>query len=453
MPLKFTVSGLRGIWNDGITPDVVSEYTRAFLSYLKSKGSCKKISLGRDTRKTSPVISDIVSGIVRSCGVDVLDMEIVTTPMALFVTRIFQLDGGIIVTASHNPPEWNALKFVDKDGVFVSQEGIDFISKLEKHSFSDWMSVGSVEKISLDDVLKLFLDKLKSVIDISVIKNRRFRVAFDPVNGAGYLLGKKFLEMFGCEVVSINDDPGKFPQRETEPVPNALKQLSAVVLEKKCDVGFALDPDGDRLALVLDNGVAPGEEYTLPLAELSAIKYVNRTSEKNTIVINFSTSSLSEYIAREFGFEVVRSKVGEVNVVDKLREVGGFIGGEGNGGVIFPSVNLARDSFVGIALILYLMAKEKLKLSEIISGLPKLEMVKLKTSRVIEDKEIGEIVSDLEKMFSLVEESDEDGRWFRFSNGWLHVRLSNTEPVTRVIFEGDREFTEIVTKIVNKFCK
>lgn len=448
MELKFTISGLRGIWNYGLDPGVLCSYTRAFLSYLGRKGEVRKIVIGRDTRKTSPLIKDIVSGVVRSCGVNIVDLGVITTPMVLFITRQLNFDGGMIITASHNPPEWNAIKFVDKGGVFISQEGVEYISNLNKCDFVDWDKVGGEESISVDKVLDLFFEEVRKTIDISVIKERKFKVAFDPVNGAGYYIGKKFLERLGCKVVSINDDYTLFPQRDTEPIPNALSKLSEVVVSNKCDVGFALDPDGDRLALVLDNGVIPGEEYTLPIAEISAIKYVDRKDFSKKIVVNLSTSLLSEYVGEKFGFEVVRSKVGEANVVQKLSEVKGFIGGEGNGGVVFPIINPARDSFVGMVLVLYLIAKEGIKLSEIVSEFPRFEMIKLKTPKIVSFEEVSRIIDKICSNFILKEKSTIDGSWFRFDLGWIHIRPSNTEPITRIIFEGSQEFVDFVGNVL-----
>ncbi|MFN4245931.1 MAG: hypothetical protein ACK4F9_07305, partial [Brevinematia bacterium] len=440
MVLKFTVSGLRGIWNNGLDLELILKYTRSYLSYLISKGYGNRVAIASDTRKTSPLIKDFVSGIVRGCGFDVLDLGIITTPMVLFIVRKLGLDGGIIITASHNPPEWNALKFVDKGGIFVSQDAVQYISQQNLATFANWNRVGGIKNISCDESLMIFTETLEEIVDIDVIRRKKFRVGFDPVNGAGSVVGKMFLEYLGCEVVTVNYDVTKFPQRPTEPTEDALKDLSRVVVEERCDIGFALDPDGDRLALVLENGKVPGEEYTLPISIISSIKNFYKDDFSKSIVINLSTSSMSEYVARKFGFSVFRSKVGEANVVDMLKEIKGFIGGEGNGGVIFPLINTARDSFVGITLILYLLAKENLKISDVVSDFPDLKMVKRKFDRILSKNDIDNIVKNILKRFEVKERVSIDGEWYKFDSGWLHIRSSNTEPITRVIFEGSQEF-------------
>ncbi|MGC8964447.1 MAG: phosphoglucosamine mutase [Brevinematia bacterium] len=448
MPLKFTISGLRGVWKDGIDLEVILDYSKRFIYYLNTKSnSGKVIVLGRDTRKTSPIIHDFVSAVVRAYGFSVIDLGIITTPMVLFAVRELKAQGGIIVTASHNPPQWNALKFVDSGGVFVQQNVIDFMSSPKEVELTDWNEVGIEKNLNQEEVLDLFFDKVQRFIDVSIIKNRKFKVAFDPVNGAGTYIGKLFLEKLNCEVFTIHSEVDKFPERETEPTQSALERLSEVVLEKRCDVGFALDPDGDRLAIVFENGFVPSEEYTLPLSEISAIEYLGRYVNSKKIVINLSTSSLSEFVAQKYGFEVIRTKVGEANVVKELIESGGFIGGEGNGGVIFPLINSARDSFVGMLLILLLMAQTNKKVSELASSLPNLKMVKTKFMK-FEDSSIKNIVNAISNKFRLISENDIDGYWFKFSHGWIHIRNSNTEPITRVIFEGNDEFVNYVSDVL-----
>lgn len=449
MTLKFTVSGLRGVWGEGLDLEVINNYLSSFTHYLKSKDNFKNtVVVARDTRKTSPLISDFVSSILRSYGIRVINLGVLTTPLTLFTVREMEADGGVIITASHNPPEWNALKFVDRGGVFVSQEVVDIISSFEKPRVSEWHRVGEEEEVRYDSILRRFTDKLEKIIDVGLIRSRKFRVGFDPVNGAGSVVGREFLEYLGCKVFSINDDTSKFPQRETEPTQTALKDLSEVVFENGCDIGFALDPDGDRLAIVSNDGKVPGEEFTLPISILSALKYVRRDAYSNKVVINLSTSSLTEYVASKFGFEVVRSKVGEANVVSTLKDVSGFIGGEGNGGVIFPLINPARDSLVGMSLILLLLAKENTNVSDVISQLPLLEMVKTKTDSTLNGQKIDYISKKILEKYKLVEYNDIDGSWFRFDKGWIHIRPSNTEPVTRIIFEGDKEFVEYTKKVI-----
>ena len=448
MPLKFTVSGLRGVWGDGLDLEVIASYTEAFIAYLSNFSDLpRKVVIGRDTRKSSPIILDFVSSIFRAYGYDVFDLGVCTTPLTLFAVRELSAVGGVVVTASHNPPEWNALKFVDRGGRFINEDAVRAIQNiinLSKPKISEWFEVG--KRIDYTDILKLFIERVKKVIDIEEIRNKKFKVGFDPVNGAGARLGMKFLEYLGCEVVPINIDEDSFPGRPTEPVGSALMELSELVVDNGCDVGFALDPDGDRLAVVSEKGEILGEEYTLPLAEISAIEYLYSQKFSKTIVVNMSTSSLSDFVASKYGFRVIRSKVGEANVVDEMLKFNAFIGGEGNGGVIFPLINPARDSFVGMALILLLLAKSGKKVSEIFSLLPKLEMVKKKFEGNLEKEYIEKIIDDVSSEFGSYERNELDGVWFGFKSGWIHIRGSNTEPITRVIFEGTEEFVDFVSK-------
>lgn len=449
MTLKFTVSGLRGVWGKGLDLEIINDYLSSFIHYLKSKNdSSNTVVVARDTRKTSPLILDFVSSVLRSYGIRVINLGVLTTPLTLFAIREIKADGGVIITASHNPPEWNALKFVDRGGVFISQDVVNIISSFERPRVSEWDQVGEEKEVRPNSILRKFINKVEKVIDTELIRNKKFRVGFDPVNGAGSIVGREILEYLGCKVFSINDDISKFPQRGTEPSQSTLKDLSKIVVENGCDIGFALDPDGDRLAIVLNNGEIPGEEFTLPLSIVSALKYVSIGSYSKKIVINLSTSSLTEHIASKFGFEVIRSKVGEANVVSTLKEVNGFIGGEGNGGVIFPPINLARDSFVGMSLILLLLARENKNISEIISLFPPIEIVKIKTNSPIDKQKIEYISRKILEKHKLIETIDIDGIWFRFDKGWLHIRPSNTEPITRIIFEGDKEFVEYTKKVI-----
>jgi phosphomannomutase len=452
MPLKFTVSGLRGVWGDGIDIEVITSYTKSFINYLSNFSNLpKKIVIGRDTRKTSPLISDLVSSIFRAYGYEVFDLGVCTTPLTLFAVRKLDAVGGIVITASHNPPEWNALKFVDKGGKFINENTVNFIQNTvnsQKPSVSEWSQVG--KKKDYTNILDLFIEEINKAIDVDVIRKKKFRVGFDPVNGAAAKLGIKFLEYLGCEVVAINIDEDSFPGRPTEPVGDALMGLSKVVTDNNCDVGFATDPDGDRLAIVSEEGNILGEEYTLPLAEMSAIEYLYSEKFSKNIVINMSTSSLSDYIAGKYGFKVIRSKVGEANVVSEISKNNAFIGGEGNGGVIFPLLNTARDSFVGISLVLLLIAKNCKKLSEIVSELPNLKMLKKKVEGVLDKESIQKLIDHVSSTFGSYEKNEIDGAWFGFESGWIHIRESNTEPITRIIFEGTNKFVDFVSRELEK---
>ncbi len=459
MVIKLTVSGLRGIWNNGLDLNIISSYTKRYVKYLDTiKPTSKTVLLSRDTRKTSPLIYDYVSSILRAYGYSVLGCDVVTTPMSLFLVRKLRLAGGIIVTASHNTPEWNGLKFVDENGKFLSQEAVEFLFNTDENlEVKNWNEVGDISNLTEDEILNIFTLELEKTIEIHEIRKRSFKIGFDPVNGAGSSIGIKFLKFLGCKVYPIHYDTSKFPERNTEPNPEALKKLSELVKENHLDLGFALDPDGDRLVLVNDQGIPISEEFTLPLAEMSAIENCfEKLSHKytKTIVINLSSSLLSEHIAKKYGFEVVYSKVGEANVVKTIEEKKSFIGGEGNGGVIFPEVNSARDSFVGMTLILLLLAKANKRLSEIIYGIPSLTMKKEKFTQTLDNTFAQKLDGFLSrKGFSKLKEHNIDGVRLDFDKGWVHIRPSNTEQITRVIFEGNENFINCVRDFITQHSK
>ncbi len=435
MSFKASSSGIRGIWGKDITPETI---VRLVSAWLNTADCGSEIVVGRDTRKTSPVIKSIAVSTVNSLGVDVIDLGIVPTPTVVLAVKEKKLKAGLIITASHNPPEWNALKLIGRD-TFLDSETVKKI--VESREKPQWVSFLEIGRTTYDEnFINFHISKVINHINTDEVSKRKFRVVLDPVNGAGTIPAQKLLESLNCQVITIHSDPEKFPERGTEPTPENLKDLSRAVKETNADVGFALDPDADRLAVVDENGNPIGEEFTVALAVMNELE----KGLKGNIVVNLSTSALVDFVAKKYGAEVIRSAVGEANVVRKMNEVKGVIGGEGNGGVIYPVINPARDSLVGMALILELMSRKGKPVSEITKEFPKLKMVKLKFEVVQNWKS-----TVLENFNGRI--NTEDGIRIDFEDGWVHIRESNTEPVMRLIAESESE--NWLKEIIKKFQK
>jgi phosphomannomutase len=429
--LKVSVSGIRGIWADSLGLESLLLYTKAFGHFIREAGG-KTILLGRDARPTGDLITRYVSSVLNALGLSVIDAGIVPTPTILFGVRKLQLDGGIIITASHNPIEWNALKFVKKGGVFTGEKDVEQIQKnlsleLEEVSFD---RIGTYQLS--DEVSELHIEEILKLTDVSLIKKKQFKVVLDPVNSAGSLITQKLLKRLGCSVHLVHGEiNGRF-ERGTEPNRENLKHLEKIVLKAKAAIAFAQDPDADRLVAVDEKGEVLSEEMTLGLA-LEAVL----SQKKGDIVVNMSTSFLCDEIARKHGVKCHRTKVGEANVVEGIDQFGALIGGEGNGGVIYPAMNKARDSLAGIALILELLARREQNLSEVVKNFPKYFMVKEKFHF---NGDLGQLFIALKGKFPLASVNELDGLrldWEEDSSPvWVHIRASNTEPVVRVIGES-----------------
>ncbi|PJA27804.1 MAG: phosphoglucosamine mutase [candidate division Zixibacteria bacterium CG_4_9_14_3_um_filter_46_8] len=424
-----SVSGIRGIVGaaDGLTPEVALQYAAAFASFCRQGA----IVLGSDTRPSRRVlIPAVVSGIT-GCGRDVIDIGICPTPTVELAVKELKAVGGIVITASHNPPEWNALKMINSKGMFLSASEIARVENIfvqGKYSYARHKRLGNIYPrefvaIHIDKILKL------RAVKVSLLRKRGLKVALDCVNGAGAMLSPRLLKELGCRVFCVNCEPTGVFARGAEPIQKNLKALCTAVIRNKCDIGFAHDPDADRLAIVDEKGRAIGEEYTLAFA----LDYI-LSLKKGPIAVNLSTSSMSEAIATRYGVKVHRTKVGEINVSLKLRTIKGVIGGEGNGGVIYPPLLLGRDGAVGIALILSYLAQRKMTVSQAVESLPKLVMIKDKV--VITREELDLRKSGLYERFKQAKINIEDGVKFNHPRSWVHIRPSNTEPITRIIAEA-----------------
>lgn len=447
--LMISVSGIRGIVGDTLKPFEIIKFACAFAEFCGHG----KIMLGRDTRKHSFFISQLVSGTLLAMGCDVVDVGVCPTPTLQLAVEHSDALGGIMVTASHNPREWNGLKFISSEGTFLTPEQHrKFIEIAEdiNFRFSKWDLVGNyVEGFSFVDK---HIEKILGIdfIDLEKIRNRKFKVVVDCINGAGSEIIPKLLEEFGCEVVKLNCDGSGIFLHEPEPLPENLTELCEVVKQAKADLGIAVDPDADRLVLVTEKGEPFGEEYTIVQAVKIVLEKRAKVMDKS-VVVNLSTTKAVDEIAKIYNAKVYRSPVGEINVVSKMKEVGAMIGGEGSGGVIFPEVHYGRDSLVGIAFILQNLVDFGGTLSDFKRSLPKFEVYKTKIE--VKGLDLGEIYKVIPEIYQGAELNTEDGIRIDFDDKWIHIRKSNTEPVLRIIAEAvnkaeaERLVKNLLTKV------
>ena len=431
MTLKISISGIRGIAGTSLTDNIISDYTKAFASYVK-KGV---IVAGRDPRASGEKIKDIVISSLNGLGIDVVYLGICPTPTVQLMVKELKADGGIIITASHNPAEWNGLKFVRKDGIFLNKDEAERLIEIyEKRSFIASAKMGSI-KVQ-DKPLDPHIKKVLGCIDVQGIRKRKFKVVLDSCNGAGSLITVKLLKELGCEVIELYTDTKKPFPHNPEPVPANLKDLCEKVKNSGADIGFAQDADADRLAVVTDKGVAPGEEYTLALAA-DHILSKNKVSGPK-VVTNLSTSMMVDDIAKKYGANVIRTRIGEVNVAEEMVKQKALIGGEGNGGVMYPGVGYSRDSLIGIGLILDSLSISGKSISSTIDSLPKYFIVKEKIACSSKD-EVAALLDKVAASFADGMIDRTEGIKVILKNAWVHVRPSNTEPVIRIIAEAETQ--------------
>ncbi len=431
-PLIMSVSGVRGIVGRSLTPIVLADLASAFAAWMGNRG---KVVLGRDSRGSGAAISDLTARTLNLCGVDVMDIGIAPTPTVQLMVELSKAAGGIVVSASHNPIEWNAYKFIKKDGTFLSPDEVDTLFNIyreKKFQFAIHSQVGSYDE-DLSSYRK-HIDAVLKLVDRQRIATQKFRVLIDSVNGAGSRITPLLLRELGCDVVELHTEINGIFGRGSEPTPENIAGTAARVKEHGCAIGFCQDPDADRLALIDDLGRPLGEEKTLALAVQQKL-----SKGKEPVVINQSSSRMVEDIAALHQVPFFRSAVGEINVVDVMKKVKAFIGGEGNGGVIDPAVHLGRDSLVGIVLILELMASTGKKCSELSDSLPQYCISKEKfPSEAFAD--FHQAKSILKKMVPVWHARIDESDGIRFDmpeqKSWLHVRTSNTEPIIRLIAEA-----------------
>jgi phosphomannomutase len=424
--LIVSVSGIRGIVGDSLTPEPASRFAAALGTYLHGG----RVVVARDSRPSGEMLKHAVLAGLFSTGCDVEDIGIAPTPTVGIAVRQLGAAGAVQITASHNPSPWNGLKLFGPDGaVLPADQGKQVQAFYEHGGFvrATWDRVGSVRVPPdvLDDHARLVLDQVSA----AAIASLRFRVFLDANGGAGGPLGARLLQELGCEVIQHNCEPNGVFAHEPEPTPAHLVDVAPWVKQTESAVGFVLDPDADRLALIDETGQCVSEELTLALA----VKYRLR-QQRGPVVVNMSTSRVIQDLARQAGCEFARSAVGEANVVERMRATNAVIGGEGNGGVIDPRVGWVRDPFIGMALILSLMADEGKPLSRLVAELPQYAMLKAKYA-VARDR-LPEVLAALAAKWPEATTNQLDGLRLDGPDWWLHVRPSNTEPVVRVIAEA-----------------
>ena len=435
--LMVSVSGVRGLVGIDLTPEVVARWAAAFGTWAKNgrpDGPTTRrppVVLGRDARTSGPMFAAAATAGLVSVGCDVVDVGLVATPTVQLAVEHHRAAGGIILTASHNPIEWNALKFVGPDGIFLDGIAGTRVRELaagESLPRAGYKAIGGVEADA--DAIARHLAAVLALraVDLRKIRRRRFRVALDTVRGAGGAVMPELLERLGCRVTAINlETDGLFP-RPPEPVPENLRDLGALVRRSKADIGIAVDPDVDRLAIVDEQGRPIGEDYTLAFA----VRAVG-PSARRPVVCNLSTSLVVDDAAKASGASVIRAAVGEAYVARKMIELKAVIGGEGNGGVMYPALHVGRDAPVAGALVLALLARERATVSELVARAPRYTIVKAKVPR---GPRLAPVYDGLRRRFPDAVVDTQDGLRLAWPDRWLHVRPSGTEPIIRLIAEA-----------------
>jgi phosphomannomutase len=435
--LMVSVSGVRGRVGESLTPAVVTRFASAFGAYLtETTGGRPLVVVARDSRTSGPMYLRLVTGALQAVGCGVVDVGLVPTPTALLAVEQLGAAGGIIVTASHNPVEWNALKLASGSGMFLdADESRAMRAYLDDGArWVGWDGIGAVrtDDGAVDRHIAAVLEL--PFVDTDALRARRFRVALDGIRGAGVMLLPSLLEALGCEVVGINMEPdGRFP-RAPEPVAENLGELGELVRKTGADLGLATDPDGDRLALVDGNGRAVGEDFTLALAATLVLRH-----RPGPVVTNLSTSQVVADAARAAGVPFERAPVGEINVARRMQRAGAVVGGEGNGGVILPDVHLTRDAGVAAALVLQLLLETTEPLERLVSAHHVYRILKDKVPRP--DASLDAVYQKLEEEMGAPEVDRQDGLWLSWpeERRWLHFRPSGTEPILRMIAEAPEE--------------
>lgn len=453
MSLMVSISGIRGIVGESLTPDVVVRYAAAYAEYCKRQHAERPVViLGRDGRVTGKHLTHIIASTLISAGVDVRAIGICPTPTVALAVERHHAAGGISVTASHNPMQWNGLKFFAPTGLFLNGEENQIlwdIADREPVHWSSWDTLG--EHTADDSWIRTHIDAVRGLeyLDAAVVKQRRFRVVLDCVNAAGGRIVPTLLREMGCDVIEMNCDVSGVFAHTPEPIPENLTTVMDRVRAERADLGIVVDPDVDRLVLITEEGLPFGEEYTIA----SAVRFVleresrRRREHPPTVVINLSTTRAVEDIARHFGATTLRTPVGEINVARRMVETGAVIGGEGSGGVILPVVHTGRDAIVGIALVLQLLAESGGSLSALKRTMPQYAIAKgkIETGRRNPDGVLERLRANVGTDGTV---TTTDGLRIDFPDHWVHLRKSNTEPIVRIIAEAPT--MQMATSVVQR---
>lgn len=453
MSLISSISGIRGTiggkQGNGLTPDDIVRFTASYASWLIGKGKTKKVVIGRDGRISGEMVSGLVANTLLACGIDVVDIGMATTPTVEMAVPAEQAGGGIIITASHNPKNWNALKLLNAKGEFIEDEDGREIMRIAESSEYEYAAVEqlghySVNTAYLDFHIRKILDL--PLVNIEAIKKADFTIVVDAVNSVGGFAVPELLRQLGVfHIIELNCEPnGKFVHNP-EPLPEHLSMLSNEVKHRKAHLGIAIDPDVDRLSIVKSNGDFFGEEYTL----VAVADYVLQHQKGNT-VSNLSSSRALKDITLRHGCEYFASAVGEVNVVKKMKEVNAVIGGEGNGGVIYPELHFGRDALVGIALFLSHLASSGKSIDQLRAEYPNYYLTKNKIE-LSEGVDLTRILQKIKDHYKQYPVNDIDGIKIEIGDDWIHLRRSNTEPIIRIYAESKNLTTaeNMVKKLIS----
>ena len=459
MALLKSISGIRGTiggrTGENLTPIDIVECAAAFGSWVIKTTGNPKVVIGRDARISGPVVNQLVVNTLLSLGMDVVDLGLTTTPTVEMAVPELGAGAGIILTASHNPKQWNALKLLNHKGEFISKaDGAAFLKLLEEKSI-EFAPVQKLGTYTTDDsFLQKHIDKIFALdlVDVELIKSKQFKVVVDGINSSGAIAVPELLEQLGCQVTLINGEPTGHFNHNPEPLPENLTELAGTVLKQNAHLGIAVDPDVDRLALVMEDGELFGEEYTIVVVA----DYILQQKPGNT-VSNLSSSRALKEVTLQHGGQYTASAVGEVNVVEKMKATNAVIGGEGNGGVILPELHYGRDALVGIALVLSYMAKSGKSLTQLRSKYPNYIISKNKIA-LSPEIDVDYLFSALKDKYRNEQLNLTDGLKIDLENGWIHLRRSNTEPIIRIYTESSSEVIaeNLATKIksdINELLK
>ena len=440
MTLIKSISGIRGTIGgrpaDNLTPIDIVKFTTAYSRLIKDKNPGKRITIvvGRDARISGSMVDSLVEGTLLGCGVDVINVGLCTTPGTEMAVITYKADGGIIITASHNPRQWNALKLLNERGEFLDDaEGKEVLAMAEEMEW-DYPTIDNIGKvIRREDFNAKHIEQVLALplVNVEAVRHRKFKVVVDAVNSVGGVVIPALLKELGCEVVELNCDPtGEFAHNP-EPLPENLTEISEVIRKEGADLGIVVDPDVDRLAFVMENVEMFVEEYTL----VAVADYVLKHTKGNTVSNLSSSRALSDVTSRYEGCSYAAAAVGEVNVVKKMKDTGAVIGGEGNGGVIYPELHYGRDALVGIALFLTYFSGLSMSMSELRKTYPAYYASKNKIELTPEIN-VDLILDTIKSRYSNEKVNDIDGVKIDFAENWVHLRKSNTEPIIRVYTEA-----------------
>jgi phosphomannomutase len=443
MSLMISISGIRGVVGESLNPELVARYGAAFGIYCRRhRPDAPTVVIGRDGRTSGHILADAVASGLQATGVHVRDLGICPTPTVQIAVEHEGAGGGISITASHNPIQWNGLKFIGASGMFLdameNHELLDIAG--QPIAYARWNTLG--QRTDDHSWLRKHMDAVLGLeyLDVQSIRSRKFRVVLDCINAAGGTIMPALLKELGCTVTDVNCDVSGIFSHTPEPIPENLGELAALVETNKADLGIAVDPDVDRLVLITERGEPFGEEYTIA----SAVRFVlgkeearqtGKRTSPHTVVVNLSTTRAVDDIAKRYGARVIRTPVGEINVAKRMSELGSVIGGEGSGGVILPAVHLGRDAVVGVGLLLQLLTDSGMPLSELKAGLPRYWIAKGKIDVGTRSPQ-AVIQAFQQRLEGTGTISTEDGLKIDYPEHWVHLRRSNTEPIIRVIAEA-----------------